>query len=255
MTETATDWTAPFRREGRTGEAVVLFHGYTGHPGHCTPLGEALAEAGHTVVAPRLAGHTGNAEDMADVTWRDWMSSARSAAESVSEHRRVHLVGLSMGGLLAILLARPLAAASITTVNAPILVRDTRMYLAPLARHFVEWVPAADIVVPDSQLDHLWAPTPLHSTAAVAGLVAVVRHAWRAAGRLRRPSLVIQSRVDEAVRPVSGRLLAWRLGGHLVWVDTRHNAFLDPGRPLVHDAVLSHITRLTVVGPERELLA
>lgn len=221
----------------------MLFHGYTGHPGHCTPLADEMAGRGHTVVAPRLAGHTGIAEDLAEVTWRDWLDSARAAAESVSDHRRVHLVGLSMGGLLALLVARPVAAATVTTINAPILVRDSRAYLAPLIRHFVGWVAADDIAVPDPQLDHLWSPTPAHSTAAVAGLVSLAWQAWRAAGRLRRPALIIQSRQDEAVLPVSGRLLAWRLGGRLMWIDSRHNAFLDPSRPLVHAAILDHIER------------
>lgn len=248
MTAEAIDWRAPLRLDGHTGEAAVLFHGYTGHPGHCTPLSEALAERGHTVVAPVLAGHAGVAEDLAEATWRDWISSARQAAESVADHRRVHLVGLSMGGLLAILVARPVAAASITTINAPLLVRDSRAYLAPVARHFVEWVPAEEITVPDPQLDHLWSPVTAHSTAAVAGLVGVVWRAWRAAGRLRRPSLVVQSRRDEAVRPVSGRLLARRLDGRLMWFDSRHNALLDPSRPLLHDAVIRHIEGLALVG-------
>lgn len=254
MTAPATDWTAPLRIEGHTGEAVVLFHGYTGHPGHCTPLAEALAGQGHTIVAPRLAGHTGIAEDLAEVTWRDWLASARTAAESVADHRRVHLVGLSMGGLLAILVAQPVAAATVATINAPILVRDFRAYLAPILRHLVKWVSAEDIVVPDPQLDHLWSPTPVHSTAAVAGLVSIARQAWRAAGRLRRPALVIQSRRDEAVRPVSGRLLAWRLDGHLMWIDSRHNAFLDPSRPQLHAALLNHVRPGGGVGKERELL-
>jgi pimeloyl-ACP methyl ester carboxylesterase len=51
---------------------------------------------------------------------------------------------------------------------------------------------------------------------------------------------VIQSRTDEIVRPISGRILARRLHGRLMWLeDARHNAILDPARHLIHEAVIA----------------
>jgi carboxylesterase len=230
-------------RLGTTGEAVVLIHGFTGHPGHCLPMADYLSERGHTVAAPRLAGHGTTPVDLAATTADDWLASAREAAESVADHRRVHLVGLSLGGLIGILLARPTAAATITTINSPILTRDRKVALAPVARYWVDSTPAADAPCPDPDLADLWLPYPVIPTAAVAELVGVIGRAYLAAGRLRRPSLVIQSRTDEAVRPRSGPILARRLQGRLMWLErSRHNALLDPARHLIHEAVAAHIS-------------
>src|SRR5690606_30803509 len=206
---------ATFRLEGGNGDAVVLVHGYTGHPGHFRMLGDLLRRRGYTVVAPLLAGHRGSVEEMARVGWRDWLVSVEAAAESVACHRRVHLVGLSLGGLLSILAAGPTAAASLVTINSPVPLRPTRAYLAPLARPCPSPLagrsgpsdPAERARPPDPALADLGSAPARPSAAAVAELVEPIGRPWVAAGRLRRPALVAQSRDDTTVRPVSGRLL------------------------------------------------
>jgi carboxylesterase len=231
-----------FALTGNSGEAVVMLHGFTGHPGHWEPMADFLSERGHTVIAPRLAGHGTSPADLATTTADDWLLSARRAIDAVADHRHVHLVGLSLGGLLGILLATPTAASSLTTINSPVFTRDYKVALAPLARYWVDATPAAEAPPPDHQLAHLWTPYAIIPTGAVAELVRVVRRSYVAAGRLRRPSLVIQSRTDETVRPGSGPILARRLGGRLMWLEkARHNAILDPARTLIHQAVADHV--------------
>lgn len=230
--------TAPIRQEGNSGEAAVLIHGFTGHPGHWTPTADYLAARGHTVVAPRLPGHGTSPADLASTTAEDWIDSALVASRSVADHRRVHLVGLSMGGLIGILIARPTAAASITTINSPVFTQDHKVTLAPLAKHWVPETRPAASPPPDPDLAHLWRPYATLPTASVAELMTIIRRAFRAAGRLRRPALVIQSRADETVRPRSGTILARRLDARLLWLEhSRHNALLDPARSLVQEAV------------------
>lgn len=234
------DWSAPFRIDGRRGEAVVLVHGFTGHPGHWIPMAERLADEEYTVIAPLLSGH-GRIHQLSGFVWRDWLGSALDACRSVSDHRLVHLVGLSMGGLIAILVAARTPSGRLVTINSPLVLRETKAYLAPLARHLIGSLPARGDEVPDPDLAHLWTPQEERSTAAVDQLLRVMWHAWRTAGRLRRPALVIQSRLDEAVRPVSARLLAHRLAARLMWIETRHNALLDPRREAVTRAVIEHL--------------
>lgn len=242
MTQLASQWAAGFHREGTSDDALVLLHGFSGHPGHWQPMADELQARGHTVVAPRLPGHGTSPEDLATTGADDWLAAARDAADSVRRHRRVHLVGLSMGGMLAILIARPTAAYSLVTINAPVSTHDRKVAWASLASPFIRETVAVVAPPPDPELSHLWVPYSLHPTAAVAELVRVTRRAWREAGRLRRPALVIQSRTDETVRPISGPRLARRLDGRLLWLEQcRHNALLDPGRRTVHAAVMDHI--------------
>ncbi|HSJ34857.1 MAG TPA: alpha/beta fold hydrolase [Acidimicrobiia bacterium] len=249
------DPTAPLHHRGTSGHAVVLLHGFTGQPGHWLPFAEDLMERGHSLVAPLLPGHGPGPERLIGHRLDDWVETAVEAAGSVADHGRLHLVGLSLGGLVAILAAGPTGATSLATVNSPVLVRDLRFYLAPVAHRLVPETLATQTEVPDPILAHLWSPWETQPTAGVAELVEGVVKALSAAGRLRRRALVVQSRNDEVVYPVSARILAARLRARLVWLsDTRHNTLLDPSRNRLHRILLRHLEAGTppVTPPEFE---
>jgi len=237
---------AGFTLEGTGDDGVVLIHGFTGAPTHFRLMAEALNRSGFTVVAPLLAGHGTSVEDMATTGAADWLDSAREAITSVRDRRSIHLVGLSMGGLLGLLLAGPSGAATVTTINSPIRFRDRSIHLTPLAHRFSPRVERPMDTPPpfDSEADGLWLTYEGFPTRAAADLLRLSRTALRAARRLRRPTLVVQSRADEAVNPVSGEILARALGpqSRLLWLErSRHNALLDVERDIIHAAVLDLI--------------
>src|SRR5512138_2201219 len=91
------------------GRGVLCLHGITGTPFEVRPLAEALGRRGCTVLAPMLAGHGGTLADLAASGWQDWLRSAESAFHELVARvggGRVAICGFSMGGLLALLLAR-----------------------------------------------------------------------------------------------------------------------------------------------------
>ena len=246
MPELMNPLAAGFRLDGTNGEAVVLVHGFTGVPAHFRPLGGALNAHGYTVVAPRLAGHGTSLTDLATTGPADWITSARRATAEVGDHDRIHLAGLSMGGLISILLAGPTGAATVTTINSPIIVRDKRLYVAPLARYCIREVAWFELVAPhlDAEVQQYWMPYPGFTTRGAAGLLLIGRRALRAARRLELPALVIQSRTDETVDPRSARVLARALGkqARLVWLeDSIHVAILDRDRDKIAATMLGHL--------------
>jgi carboxylesterase len=87
---------------------VLVLHGFSGSPYEVRELGERLAGRGYHVVGPVLAGHErGSPEDLDRSTWRDWYRSAETAFDALRQRvEQVAVVGLSMGGLLALHLAR-----------------------------------------------------------------------------------------------------------------------------------------------------
>ncbi len=246
MAELIDPLAAGFRFDGANGDAVILTHGFTGVPAHFRPLGAALNEAGYTTIAPRLAGHGTSVDDLAMTTADDWIDSARAAVEAVADHRRVHLVGLSMGGLISLLLAEPAGAATVTTINTPLIVRGKQLYLAGLLHRFrpsVEW-PDGDPPDLDDEMTPYWITYPGFPTRSAAHLVSIMRRALFAARRLDIPSLVIQSKTDESVDPRSARLLARLLGEgcRTLWLERSiHNALLDRERDRIARAVLEHV--------------
>ena len=82
-------------------KACLLIHGFTGSPFEIEPLAEALRQQGYVVVAPVLAGH-GVDEDLLDVCWTDWIRSAENALKPMlGKYEEIHIVGFSMGTLIA----------------------------------------------------------------------------------------------------------------------------------------------------------
>src|SRR5438270_13533902 len=86
-------------------DACLLIHGFTGSPWDMRPLGDALAARGYRVKGVRLPGHGGEPEAMAGVSARDWEEACETALDSLASTPRVFVAGLSMGALLALLLA------------------------------------------------------------------------------------------------------------------------------------------------------
>lgn len=241
---------APFRLEGDNDEAVVLQHGFTSTPALFRPLATVLHDAGYTVEVPLLAGHGTSLDDMARHGWREWRDSMRRGIEQVADHRAIHLVGHSLGGLLAILLAREVGAASLATINSPVRLRDRFGHVkAPLAPFLARRQPLTlwpeegppDL---DEEVRPYWLTYPGFATARAADLFAVSLRAIRAARRVTCRSLVIQSLVDETVDPRSAFVLARALGPgcRIEWLERSfHNATLGPERDRIHRVVIEHL--------------
>lgn len=85
---------------------VLLVHGLTGTPAEMRLLGKRLHREGFTVHGVQLAGHCGNEDDLLTTGWRDWHASVEQAAVRMRPHvDHLFVAGLSMGALLALLLA------------------------------------------------------------------------------------------------------------------------------------------------------
>jgi len=83
--------------------AALLIHGFPGTPAEMRPIGEALHAAGFTVHAPLLPGFGAEAITIAERTQPEWANAVKSAlAQLQQDHDYVIVVGLSMGGALAI---------------------------------------------------------------------------------------------------------------------------------------------------------
>jgi carboxylesterase len=91
-------------RGGRTG--ILMIHGLGGTPIQLRLVAARLAQAGHTVFCPQIAGHCGSYEDLRRTGWHDWYGSVDKAHQRLKEECETIIVGgLSMGAVLALHLA------------------------------------------------------------------------------------------------------------------------------------------------------
>lgn len=98
--------TEPAVVEG-SATGVLLLHGYTGSPWEVRPLVPVVQQLGWTCALPVLAGHGTSVDDLEQTSWHDWLGSASTATRWLEKRcQRIHIVGLSMGGLLALSLLK-----------------------------------------------------------------------------------------------------------------------------------------------------
>jgi pyruvate dehydrogenase E2 component (dihydrolipoamide acetyltransferase) len=91
--------TLRFLRQGEGGEPLVLLHGFGGDLNNWLFTAPALAEE-HTVFALDLPGHGGSSKDVGTGDLDFLIGTAREFLETQGLER-VHLVGHSLGGLVA----------------------------------------------------------------------------------------------------------------------------------------------------------
>ena len=97
-----------FVLEGVNGATVILIHGLTGTPNEMRFLANFLNRRGYSVICPRLANHGQPLSVLKRTRWQELYASVRDAAavrQALTGGGRVFVSGLSMGALLALVLA------------------------------------------------------------------------------------------------------------------------------------------------------
>lgn len=112
------------------GVGILIVHGFTGSPHSMRPIAERFAALGYPVEMPLLAGHGTRWQDMRLTDYRDWLNSVESAYRRLTdEGLRVVVIGMSMGGTLAVNLSARLPVLGTAIIN-PYMVD-----VNPLMRH------------------------------------------------------------------------------------------------------------------------
>ena len=127
----------------RSQPACVLVHGFTGTPKEMRWMGEYLHQHGLTCLGVRLTGHATTPEDMLRSNWTDWTASVEDAFFTLKAFTdRIYFIGLSMGGVLSVLMATRLAVRGVVAISTPYQLReDPRLPLINLIAKFRPYMP------------------------------------------------------------------------------------------------------------------
>lgn len=217
---------------------ALLSHGFTGTTQSMRPWAEHLAAAGLTVSAPRLPGHGTRWQDMNATRFSDWYGELERAFEDLQARcDSVFVMGLSMGGTLALRLAelRPSDVAGLVLVNASLGTDRKDAKLAPVLSKVVPSFPGiGSDINKQGETELAYDRIPLKAAASL-------QKAWPVVcadlSKITCPVLVYRSRVDHVVPPVSGELLLKGLAGgtvqERVLEDSFHVATLDNDAPTI----------------------
>ncbi|TVQ24749.1 MAG: alpha/beta fold hydrolase [Spirochaetaceae bacterium] len=235
----------PFHLSG--GEhAVLLIHGFTGSPHDMRFLGNTLNEAGFTVSCPRLPGHGTDGNDFLQTTERDWERRVLDAYYDLAgRHARVSVCGLSMGGVLGVLLASTVPVHSLVLAAPALLVKNR---LVPFARFIGPFVKRKAITphnTYDDQpeirrlVDEYWS---WQWNMPVARLYRLMRRARKRLGQVQAPTLTIVSTQDNTVPTETASYLAARIGSA---VHAEHT-LTHSGHVLTNDSERDLVARLSI---------
>lgn len=240
---------------GRHG--CLLLHGFTGSPGHMRYLGENLSKHGYTVFAPLLPGHGATLEAMRSSNWLMWLGEARRGYQRLkAECGAVTVIGLSMGGTLALILAEEYPVDSLVCLSAAIRLRARHTWAAPalaLMRPYQRWEgegPRPDRT--DFLHDYDWGYDGM-PVAKVGDLRKLIRIAARNLFAVVAPALIIQPELDETVDPRSARIIHDCIGSErkeLVTLSrSSHVCTLDLERDTVLSLILKHLRHIDDTNP------
>jgi carboxylesterase len=237
---------------GRIG--CLLIHGFTGTPKEMRGLGEHLAEQGHTVLGVRLTAHATRLEDMLRARWHDWLASAEDGyhlLQGMTES--VVVMGLSMGGVLAMLLGAHHPVSGIVAMSTPYaLPADPRLiFVRPLSM-LVRYMSKGESDWQDTQAEGTHIDYPAYPLRGIAELRDLMPAMQSSLARITAPVLLIHSRTDTSVPPSNPERFAQELCScekSIHWVENSGHVITgDIERHAVFEQVGAFVTEIAGAG-------
>lgn len=207
-----------------------------------------LAEGGHSVELPLLPGHGTKVEDMIPTRFDDWYKAASAAyVELASRCERVVVVGLSMGGTLATLLAIEHEPAGLIAINPQITPPPDAVVeiVSGLVSEGVVTIPGIGGDIAKENTEEL-----AYAAAPVEALMSFIKRCQTLGSELHRvtcPVLLFTSPQDHVVDPVSSEALAAGVTGPVERVVLEHSfhvATLDNDAKLIEDRASAFVASL-----------
>ncbi|MCL2810708.1 MAG: alpha/beta fold hydrolase [Clostridia bacterium] len=232
----------PFLLEGGA-HGVLLLHGFTATPAMMYPLGKALhanldvSGQRPTVQGILLPGHGTRIQDMrSHGGYTPWLNAAIDAFDALAARcDRVSVIGHSMGGVLALLLAQQRPVHNVIPIAAPMRLCRFTARLAP----YIGWaIPfTVDKRGPGEDCDLGYAGM---AVCRVGDLLRLMRQAERNLAQISCPILVVQPINDETVRAASANIIYNGVSSQrkeLLWLErSGHGCVIGPEHQQLFDA-------------------
>lgn len=236
--------------------ACLLIHGFTGTPKEMRGMGEFLNGQGYTCLGIRLAGHATNSEDMIRSRWTDWVASVEDGYQllrGVTDN--IFLIGLSMGGILSLLMSTRLQVKGVVAMSTPSrLPMDYPIWFIQLISHVLRYRPKSNEPPGSGWFDkaaykeHVaYAQNPVRSTAELKKLILEMHSALP---MVKVPVLLMHSKDEkyislDNIEDIYAGLINTPYKTKLYITGSGHNLPRDASREQVFQSALEFIQRIS----------
>lgn len=218
---------AGFVLERANAPAILLLHGAGDTPQTLRYLAKDLHARGFHVKVPLLPGHGRSVADFARVTAEALLGASRDHyRELTSSHGWVGVIGLSMGGALAVSLAAESPTMPALVLIAPYLDMPPKIARAADLSWLWGWLTPVvgstegrSILNPDEARQNL--AYGIFTANALRALREVARRGFASLPDVVAPTLIVQSRTDNRIDPSVAERSFGRLGAkekRLEWI-------------------------------------
>lgn len=234
----------------------LVQHGFTGTPKEMRWLGEYLNGRGYTVCGMRLTGHATRPEDMIRSRWTDWLASVEDGYHLLrSSCEQVFLIGLSMGGVLALLAAAQLPVSGVVAMSTPYkLPDDWRLRHLKIISKFQPYLPKNDESPSSGWFGDAWkqhVAYPANPVRSIYELNLLLGEMRAALPQIRVPVLLISSRDDHYIVENSMEMICADLttpDKEKIWIEgSGHVITEEPPKEFVFEKTADFIARFAAL--------
>lgn len=225
-----------FYYEG-SSTGILLIHGFTATTAEVRPMAEKLHEIGYTTAGPLLPGHGTHPDDLNRANWGMWVEKIKQSYEALSRHcHRIYVGGESMGGLLALELARQHPEISGLFLFAPAIKLDG-IWRARLLWPFMNYIKKSD------KKDNLpWKGYNVIPVKAASEVHKLLKHVQRELPKITQPVIVFTGEHDRTIAPDSAKIIMENIGS-----EVKHHFHMgESGHCIILDCELDQVTESVI---------
>lgn len=238
----------PFSNISNSPVGILLIHGFTSTTSSMMYLAEKFAEKRYNVELPALSGHGTKWDDLAQVTYQDWINDVENAYWKLKKRvQYLFVCGLSLGGALTLRLAELHKDISgIILINNALIFTNIKFWFVPLIKNFIPYVKAVggDLKDPDA-VEITYDKTSIKAVNEMLKFLKVVKQNIK---KVESPALIFKSRNDHVIPIKSAKFTYENISSiqkELIWLDNSyHVATLDYDKEKIFKLSIAFIEKI-----------